>query len=438
MIAAQGERRQAPRSGTVRLRSGRISCHRAGPRWPRSRCAWWSGRSWLAGRGGARSNGPASNPVRVLFYSSIFPRPWNMTRGIYCLHACRALVELGHEVRVIAPRGWRERTGPAKSQPELSGLKVEYPLYLYPPGILQGEYDRFMWLSSRLATRRAMAELGPDCILSYWAHPDGAVAARFARAAGIPSAVIVGGSDVLVLARNARRRHSVVRALQANDAVITVGRQLADAVEALGIPAGKVHVVYQGVDDALFSPGSSMEARRRLGIPERGKVLVSIGSLIPVKGIDVLLEAMARLVVREPDVRLYLVGDGTGRRDLEKLTTKLGLERTVRFVGRVDQAGLPDWYRAADLSVLASRSEGVPNVLRESLACGIPFVATRVGGVSEIAAGTDCRLVPADDPGALADAIAASLAEPRGPLHVGGLLTWKQSTQQILDALMRP
>ena len=377
--------------------------------------------------------------MRVLFYSSIFPRPWNSTRGIYCLHACRALVELGHQVRVISPRGWREPMGAARSQPGLSELNVEYPLYVYPPGVLQSEYDRFMALSSRRTTSRVMAELRPDCVLSYWAHPDGAVAARVARAARIPAGVIVGGSDVLVLARNAgRRRRSVVRALQANDAVITVGRQLADAVEALGVPASKVHVIYQGVDDALFSPGSAADARRRLAIPESGKVLVSIGSLVPVKGVDVLLQALSHLTARQLGVSLYLVGDGAGRRDLETLTARLGLEGVVRFVGKVDQTALPDWYRAADLTVLASRSEGVPNVLRESLACGTPFVATRVGGVSEIAAGTTCRLVPAEDPVALSDAIAASLAEPSGPLSTGGLLTWQQSTQQILDVLMRP
>jgi teichuronic acid biosynthesis glycosyltransferase TuaC len=376
--------------------------------------------------------------MRVLFYSSIFPRPWNTTRGIFCFNACRALAQLGHQVRVVSPRSWLERTGPATSLPGLSELNVEYPLYIYPPRILQSAHDRFMALSSHRTMARVMAELRPDCILSYWAHPEGSVAARHARDARIPSAVIVGGTDVLVLARHpGRRRRSVVRALHANDAVITVGRQLADAVEALGIPASKVHVVYQGVDDALFSPGSTTAARQRLGLPEAGKVLVSVGSLIPVKGVDILLDAMSRLVARHRDVRLYLLGDGASRGDLEALASRLGLESTVRFVGTVEQAELPDWYRAADLTVLASRSEGVPNVLRESLACGTPFVATRVGGVGEIAAGTTNRLVPAEDPGALSDAIAGSLAEPRGPFTPNRFLTWQQSTQQILDVLLR-
>jgi glycosyltransferase involved in cell wall biosynthesis len=379
--------------------------------------------------------------MRVLFYSSIFPRPWNTIRGIYCFHVCRALQKLGHEVAVVSPRGWLERTGAAALLPGLAGLAeldVEYPLYVYPPRILQSHYDRFMSASSHRAMARVMTRLQPDCILSYWVHPDGAVAARYARAAGIPSAVIVGGSDVLVLARRAdRRQRSVVRALHDIDAIITVGRQLGDAVVALGIPASKVHVVYQGVDEALFCPGPATAARRRLGIPETGKVLVSIGSLVPVKGLDVLMAAMARLAARRSDWRLYLVGDGSSRRDLESLAARLGLGGLVTFVGTVGQDRLPDWYRAADMTVLASRSEGVPNVLRESLACGTPFVATRVGGVPEIAAGTTCRLVAPEDPAALSDAIAAFLDEPRGIPSTGNLLTWQQSTQQLVDVLVR-
>jgi glycosyltransferase involved in cell wall biosynthesis len=296
-----------------------------------------------------------------------------------------------------------------------------------------------MALATRGMMVRVMAEQRPDCILSYWAHPDGAVAARFARAARIPSGIIVGGSDVLVLARHpGPRRRSVIRALHNTDAVITVGRQLADAVEALGVPPSKVHVVYQGVDDALFAPGSASGARRRLGVPETGKVLVYVGHLLPVKGVDVLLEAMSCLAASRGDVRLYLVGDGPRREALKALAARLGLERVVRFVGEVEHADLPDWYRAADLTVLASRSEGVPNVLRESLACGTPFVATRVGGVGEIAGGTRNRIVPPEDPGALAEAIARSLAEPQGSFPENRYLTWRESAQQILDVLVRP
>ena len=375
--------------------------------------------------------------MRVLFFSSIFPRAWNVTRGIYCLHVCRALLELGHEVRVVSPRGWTEPRREPRPSSGVDGLTIDYPTYVYPPRVLQSRYDRFMDLSSRAAMKRAFDQFRPEASLSYWAHPDGAVAAKYARLAGIPSGVIVGGSDVLVLARHpGRRRRSVIRALHANDAIITVGRDLARAVQALGIPSDKVHVVYQGVDMDLFAPGSQSEARKRLGIEPRGKMLVAVGNLLPVKGIDVLLDAIAALTRRGAELSLFLVGDGTSRGALEAQASRLGLlGRVVHFAGKVDQRALPDWYRAADLTVLASRSEGVPNVLRESLACGTPFVATRVGGVAEIAEGTSCRLVPPEDPSALADAIAQSLAGGAPRAVPAGLLTWKESTAQIVELL---
>jgi glycosyltransferase involved in cell wall biosynthesis len=374
--------------------------------------------------------------MRVLFFSSIFPRPWNPTLGIYCFHACRAMERLGHEVRVISPRSWLDRPKAPRPLPGLDALDVEYPLYVYPPRILHSRAHRFMALSSQRAMERAHRSFRPDGILSYWAHPDGDVAARFARKWGIPSGVIIGGSDVLVLPKQDRARgRSILRALRSIDAAITVGKHLADATVALGVPREKVHVVYQGVDTDAFSTGSMAEARKRLGIAEDCKVLVTVGSLVPVKGIDVLLRALARM--KRVDVHLYLVGGGAARPSLEALATELGLAPNVHFVGSVPQNALGDWYRAADATVLSSRSEGVPNVLRESLACGAPFVATNVGGVFEIAEGTANRVVPPEDPIALEAAISATLNEPRPQVPPGTFLTWDESTRQLLDVLFR-
>jgi glycosyltransferase involved in cell wall biosynthesis len=377
--------------------------------------------------------------MRILFYSSIFPRPWDTTRGIYCYHTCRALGALGHDVRVVSPRLWTERRprsgAPARPLAGLSGMQVTYPTYLYTPFVFRTAYDRFMWASSARAVRRTTRELRPQCVLSYWAHPDGAAAARFARAAGIPAVVVVGGSDVLILTTHGpARRRSVARALTACDAVITVGRGLADAVEALGVPSSRVHVVYQGVDAGLFAPGPRADARQRLGVPLGGHVLSFVGSLLPVKGVDVLLDSVARLRGRGTNLRLYLVGDGPCRGALEAQAARLALGDVVRFVGAVDQTRLPDWYRAANLTVLPSRSEGVPNVLRESLACGTPFVATRVGGVHEVSNGTANPLVPPGDPVALADAIADSLAAPPAGTAADSL-SWEQSARQLLAVL---
>src|SRR4051812_43638798 len=113
--------------------------------------------------------------MRVLFYGSIFPRPWNATLGIYCFNACRALTELGHEGRVVSPRSWLDRPRPGTPIAGLTEMNVDYPLYVYPPRVMQSTYHRFMELSSRRAVRKQMNAFRPDAVLSYWVHPDGAV-----------------------------------------------------------------------------------------------------------------------------------------------------------------------------------------------------------------------------------------------------------------------
>src|SRR5207249_7793994 len=128
--------------------------------------------------------------------------------------------------------------------------------------------------------------------------------------------------------------------------------------------------------------------------------------------------------------RLCLVGEGPLRRSLESESSNRDLSDVVSFVGPRPQAQLPDWYRAADVTVLPSRSEGIPNVLRESLACGTPFVATRVGGIPEIANGHAAQLVPPGNSSALAEAIDEMIT--RGAPTDSHLPTWKQAARSLM------
>jgi glycosyltransferase involved in cell wall biosynthesis len=140
-----------------------------------------------------------------------------------------------------------------------------------------------------------------------------------------------------------------------------------------------------------------------------------VGRLVPVKGLDVLLDACAELARSGGRFRLCLVGDGPLRGSLEQRAGRLGLGGKVQFCGPRPHGQLPDWFRAADLFVLPSRSEGLPSVLLEATACGTPFVASRVGGIPEVAGPEGSRLVPPGDAGLLAVALADSLRGGRGP-----------------------
>jgi glycosyltransferase involved in cell wall biosynthesis len=147
----------------------------------------------------------------------------------------------------------------------------------------------------------------------------------------------------------------------------------------------------------------------------------------------VLIAACAELQSTGLDFELCLAGDGPLRPSIEQSVRQSGLSERVRFLGSVRHELLPDWYRAADATVLSSRSEGLPNVLRESLACGTPFASTDVGSIAEIADPAWSRLAPANDAGALAQAIAGVLTpECRAAAATYRARTWSACAADVV------
>ena len=346
--------------------------------------------------------------MRIAFFSLSYPTPWQPAAAAFNRTMVRSLAA-NHDVRVVAPVPWTQRLGRRPRRDD--GPAVEHPLYLYPPRLLPHRLDAFLWMSCRSVLRRLAREFAPDVYLAYWSHPDGAVALRAAREAGRPCVVIVGGSDIRLLAGETRRREAIRRVLSGADAVLTVGDDLRERVIELGVPAASVTAFRRGVDTATFHPGDRSAARARLALPE-GPIALWVGRMVPVKGLDVLLAAWPSVTGTRPDARLYLVGDGPELGRLRRLAVQSGLSGTVALPGPRAQGELADWFRAADVTVLPSLSEGIPNVLLESLACGTPFVASDLVGVREIGAGEGCERVPAGDSTALAEALVRRLREP--------------------------
>ena len=207
--------------------------------------------------------------MKVLFLSETFPDASHPACGTYNLALCRELSR-AHEVRVISPRSWldvvRGRRFEAGDAVRESGLKVLYPTRWYTPGFAQSKYGGQMWWSIRSALRRLTHDWKPDAVLSYWAHPDGECGLRAGRMFNAPSAVIVGGSDVLLLPKDTQRGACVRRVLSESDAVITVSDGLRKACLEQTGSASRVHTIRQGVDPQVFHHGDQAEARARLGL----------------------------------------------------------------------------------------------------------------------------------------------------------------------------
>jgi glycosyltransferase involved in cell wall biosynthesis len=375
--------------------------------------------------------------MKILFIASDFPSALHPTKGVFNLALARGL-QSRHDIRVIAPLSWleeRHAKNPIARKTNINGFDVWHPRYVYPPKILRPRYDFFYRRSIRSAVAEATNDFTPDVIVGYWAHPDGAAAAQIAKQFNATSAIIVGGSDILLITRDRARRKAVTKALQNASVILTVNRHLKDAVIALGIDADKIHVWSQGVNDCIFHPGDRAESRRDLQIDNDIRAIICVARLVPVKGLDLLLNACAKITQRNIPHHLYLLGDGPLRDELEHQAATLGITSSVTFAGPREPAQLADWYRAANVTVLSSRSEGLPNVLRESIACGTPFVATNVGGIHEIAGPGD-RLVPPGNPDALAGALIESLENPpqNVPRH---LPNWAESAEALVNILRR-
>lgn len=256
---------------------------------------------------------------------------------------------------------------------------------------------------------RLLRALRPTIVHSRnWAALDAILAARLA---GV-SVVVHGehGREAMDPEGRNARRNRIRRLLHPLvSQFITVTSDLERwLVEDVGLPERKVLTIPNGVDLTRFGHADRRGARRSLGLPEDGLVLGTVGRLDPVKDQAGLLRAFADLLPAHPEAWLVAAGDGPCREELLGLAARLGVSGRVRFLG--ERLDVPAVLATMDLFVLPSIGEGMSNTLLEAMASSLPVVATRVGGNPElIEDGVNGRLVRAQDPGALAAAIAAYL-----------------------------
>lgn len=207
---------------------------------------------------------------------------------------------------------------------------------------------------------------------------------------------------------------------------------LEDVRGVFGVPADKCRVFYNSLEDPLAKPeraqpkGGSAAVRETLAresdaVEPQTRRLVCVGRLFPTKGQDVLIRALALLKERAPCVRIEFLGGGPEEGTLRKLAREVSVEDACEFAGAVSHAEVLRRVARADATVVPSRSDNCPLVVIESLALGVPLVASKVGGIVEtIDEGVEGFLVPPDDAAALADRLAALLTDEGLRRRMGG------------------
>lgn len=196
--------------------------------------------------------------------------------------------------------------------------------------------------------------------------------------------------------------------LKEADKIIAVSNATKDYVLSLGAKPEKIKVLHNGVDLNRFRPlaGKREEIRRKLGIPQNATVVITVRRLVYKNGIDTLIESANLAVKKNPKIIFLVVGKGPDLNNVQVRIKQLGIENNFRLTGFVKDEELPFYYNTADLFVLPSKSgEGLPLVALEAMACGLPVIATNVGGISEIMMDSYGKLVPPNNPESLAKAI---------------------------------
>ncbi len=358
-------------------------------------------------------------PIRTLLFSTLYPSPSRPGHGIFVETRLRELLKAGKvQAKVLAPVPWFPSSNPrwglwakmaaTPRQALHNGIEVRYPRYPLPPKVGMNIAPHLLALRSALAIRQWMREgLEFDLIDAHYYYPDGVAAAWLARYFDKPLTITARGSDLNLFPNFARPRRLIQDAARQADASIGVCADLMDRLQALGEPRDKLNVFRNGVDLQRFRPLDQSQMRRELGL-EGAPLMLSVGHLVPVKGHELCVEALARLLPTYPQARLVIIGEGVERPRIEATIERLGLQGKVRMTGALPNGELLRWYSAADMLVLASSREGWANVLLEAMACGAPAVATPVGGSPEVVQNeTAGRLIPSRDADGIAAAVAA-------------------------------
>jgi glycosyltransferase involved in cell wall biosynthesis len=394
-------------------------------------------------------------PLRIVCPTYWYPQHANDTQATYVHDINRHLVRRGNQVTVVTPG---DRSLPAEDR--FDGVDVvRFPMEL-PSDLtygrvaqgrvsLLGRFARVAVMAHYIqaqyrATVSVARERGAEVLHAHWAIPTGPPAVFAARRIEIPSVITMHGGDVYVNPEQGYDfptrwyvRPPLRWTLRHANALTAITEDCRQHALRAGAPDRSIRLIFNGTDLRRFSPSPN-----GTGVDPRfgPQMIFACRQLFPRKGIRFLVEAVARLKPRFPELKLVLAGDGFERPALVKLAEKLGIGDDVTFLGWVPNVTLPQYYRAAAISVIPSLEEGFGIPAAEAMGCEVPVVASDAGGLPEVVEhGVTGLVVPRGDTPALAEAIGSLLENPerRRRMGIAGreralrLFDWDRSAEQF-------
>ena len=381
--------------------------------------------------------------IRVLSLSTLFPSAARPRFGLFVARQMEALARRGdvdlvmvHPVAIAPPPFHRFVNSPAeRSLPAMArdwGVDVHYPRFTWIPRVGARLNPALIARAVLPLARRLHAEKPFDLIDAQFFWPDGPAAARLASTLGLPLSIKARGSDIQLWSRMPFARQAMLAAADQASGLLAVSQALKQDMARLGMPEPRIAVHYTGLDHSRFRLLPQCEARQASAavVPTDGKLLVTVGNLVPVKGQDLAIAALANL----PDARLVLAGTGPEEGRLRALAAELHVAERVHFAGSVAPEALVSLLAAADVMVLPSSREGLANAWIEALACGAPLIIPDVGGAREVVTTPAAGQIVPRDAAAIAAAVRAILASPPDRADTAAeaaRFSWDGNAQQL-------
>ena len=391
---------------------------------------------------------------RILVFTTVFPSAGQPHLGLFIRER---MFRVGKvlPLAVVAPvpwfplqgiiRRWRPHFRPQVPDVEAQqGFTVYHPRFFSVPGVFKSLDGLLMALGSLPTLLRLRRGNGFDLIDAHFAYPDGYAATLLGSWLKVPVTITLRGTEVR-LARTRLGRRLITTALARASGVFAVAEALKRHAMELGIEESRIRVIGNGVDTDKFRPVPRGEARRQLGLPPDAPILITVGGLVERKGFHRVIECLPELKKSFPDLR-YLIAGGAGPEGdfgsvLRKMISDLGLADSVHLLGQIAPDRLKIPLSGADAFVLATRNEGWANVLLEAMACGLPVIATDVGGNAEVISRPELgTLVPFGDRHALERAITQALTrqwDRNAILAYARENTWEERVSVLVQEFTR-
>jgi glycosyltransferase involved in cell wall biosynthesis len=315
-----------------------------------------------------------SKKEKLLLFTSIYPLPWKPNKATFNFQQYSRLSNK-HDVEFLVPVPWFEWVKNLKLLLVDHNYKhVCYFPFFYIPGIFRSLNSFFLVFSIIICVFPLLKMIKAKTVLASWAFPDGLACAWLKKLCKYRLYIQCLGSDINVHVEQPFRRKLLQKSFEKADGVITVSKALENKVKEL-VPNGTTQTIYNGVNFKQFTISNEKFSEASI---------VFIGNIIKTKGVYELIEAAKQIINTGNMIHFHFIGNGPELNAINNIVQQNDLSGQITLHGSVNHDEVVELLQKCHALVLPSYREGVPNVIMEAFACGVPVIATNVGGISEV------------------------------------------------------